>query len=169
MAVAAEHHYRGASTSKIRRWGTGAGGTPWRAYFEFADTTCHVQGEEFFDCAYNNGLFPVEGYRFRGRPVGHALDGDGRMYALGLQVRGLAGADWQLLARHANINRGGQVPDPANTLSPAPLKLLEAQVAAEFGWLGGHVSAGVAAERREPANAQRDTRARAFVRFERPF
>ncbi len=45
----------------------------WRAHGEVAYTTCgDSSGGEavVFDCAYTNHLFPVEGYRYRGRPVG---------------------------------------------------------------------------------------------------
>ncbi len=157
------------SLQGIEVWGTSAGGAPWRVYVEYADTTCHVKVEEFFDCAYNNGLFPVEGYRFRGRPVGHALDGDGRMYSVGMQVRSAAGADWQLLARRMDINRGGGVPDLSHTLSPVPVDAWEAQVRVDFDWLGGRLAVGLAAERQEPEAGPRDTQARAFARYQRPF
>jgi hypothetical protein len=153
----------------IEIWGGRDGGIPWRMYFEFADTTCHVEGEEFFDCAYNNAVFNVEGYRFRGHPVGHGLDGDGRAYSLGLQLRGAAGADWRLLARRLEINRGGGVPDTLHSLSPEPLDAWEAQLRADFSALGGQVAIGLAGEWLEPATAPTDTKARAFVTFSRAF
>lgn len=56
---------------------------------EFAGTACaelDQQNHPIFDCAYNNSIFNVEGYRYRGRPIGASTDGDSRSYTLGLQV-----------------------------------------------------------------------------------
>jgi hypothetical protein len=150
-------------------WGGRDGGRPWRLHYEYADTTCGVREESFFDCAYNNGLFDVEGYRFRGRPVGHSLDGDGRMHAVGLLLQGARGATWQFVARQMDINRGGAVPDTRHTLSPGPLEVWEAQVRADFDWLGGRVSLGLSAERQEAEGGERKTQGRGFLTYERAF
>lgn len=153
----------------VEIWGGGDGGWPWRAHYEYADTTCSVQGPDAPDCAYNNGLFFVEGYRFRGRPVGHGLDGDGRMHAVGLMLRDPRGVQWQLLARRLEINRVGAVPDELHTLSQGPLDVWEGQLRVDFDWLGGQVEVGVAAERREDALGERDDVGRGFLGYRRSF
>lgn len=157
------------SVQGIEIWGGRHRGIPWRLYFEYADTTCHVADEEYFDCAYNNGLFNVEGYRYRGKPVGHGLDGDGKAYSLGLQLRGALGADWQILARRLEINRGGVVPDTRHSLSPEPLDAWEAQVKADFEALGGRLEVGLAGEQREPLSGADETKGRIFVTYSRNF
>jgi hypothetical protein len=157
------------SLQGLEIWGGSEGGIPWRLYFEYAETTCQDGGGSYPDCAYNHHLFDVEGYRYRGEPVGHPLDGDGRMYSLGLQLRGAFGADWQFLARRLEINRVGVVPDTRHTLSPEPLDAWEGQARADFDALGGRFAAGLAAEYLQPLSGRNETKGRAFVTYSRSF
>lgn len=63
-------------------WGE-ANGWRWRAYGEYANTSCdftHRRPE--LGCAYESGVY-TDGYRYRGRSIGHAWDRDARGYALG--------------------------------------------------------------------------------------
>jgi len=91
-----------------------------RAHVEFADTACQFNADPAeFDCAYRNHLYP-QGYNFRGRPIGHAMDNDGRMYSLGALLVRPAGDSLRLLLRKVELNRGGAVPDTVHTISAAP-------------------------------------------------
>jgi hypothetical protein len=148
---------------------TFAGGeASWRVRTEYADTTCiFTRSDPQFDCAYRNGLYP-QGYTFRGRVLGHTLDGDGR--TLSLSVLHVRPSGWSLVGtlRHSELNRGGFV-DPVHTLSPAgPADLDSMDVQARGGWLQGSLELGVGYDRFAPA-ARRASGARAFVRYSRGF
>ncbi len=90
----------------IEAWGTtGLGSLRVRA--EFADTTCvFTRREPEFDCAYRNSLFP-QGYTYRGRIIGHAMDNDSRMTSFaGLLVRP-DGDSFGITLRRTQVNRDG--------------------------------------------------------------
>jgi len=100
-----------------------------RANFEYADTTCNfTRSEPIYDCAYRNPLYP-QGYYFRGRPIGHAMDNDGRMYSFGALLVRPGGDALRLLLRKVELNRGGGVPDTVHNISAAPndIKQVELQ------------------------------------------
>jgi hypothetical protein len=113
-------------------WGATETGLSWRVHGEAAYTTCgDLAGGDavVFDCAYRNHLFPVEGYRYRGRSVGHSVDGDARSYTLGLQLVPPRNWSASILARYAELNRGGAVPDASNTVAPGPVDDWEVEMA----------------------------------------
>ncbi|MGD9597539.1 MAG: capsule assembly Wzi family protein [Steroidobacteraceae bacterium] len=84
--------------------------TPWgalRGHLEYADTSCNfTRSRPIFGCAYVNHLYP-QGYTFRGRPIGHAMDSDGRMVSLGALLVRPAGDALSVLVRKVELNRGG--------------------------------------------------------------
>jgi hypothetical protein len=115
----------------VEVWGSTQSGWSWRAHAEYADSACSEpagETEPAFDCAYNHSLFNVEGYRYRGHPVGHSMDGDGLSYTLGLQL--LAPRQWSgsLLIRRADLNRGGAEPDARNTVAQEAVDLWNVEV-----------------------------------------
>jgi hypothetical protein len=92
----------------------------YRLHVEYADTSCSFsRSDPEFDCAYRNNLYP-DGYAYRGRVIGHALDTDGRMYSAGVELVRPSGETFSLLVRSMDLNRAGAVPDPAHHLSPGP-------------------------------------------------
>src|SRR5690606_26725691 len=99
-----------------------------RAHLEFADTTCNfTRSEPIHDCGYRNEAYP-QGYVFRARAIGHAMDNDGRMYSLGALLVRPAGDSLRLLLRKAELNRGGAEPDTAHTVSAAPNELKQVEL-----------------------------------------
>jgi hypothetical protein len=53
-----------------------------RVRAEYGDTACNFSRESpEFGCAYRNAIYP-QGYTYRGRIIGHAMDNDSRMFAL---------------------------------------------------------------------------------------
>jgi len=109
-------------------WGDSGWGS-YRVHAEFADTSCEFSRQRpQFNCAYRNGLYP-QGYTFRGRIVGDALDNDGRMYSVGAILVRADGSSWSALARKAELNRDEQGTDPTHTVSRSrdELKNLELQ------------------------------------------
>ena len=76
--------YRSMELGGVEVWGDLDSGASWRLNFEWADTLCSgtVDEQKLLDCAYNNGIFNVEGYRYKGRVLGHSTDGDAVQYAV---------------------------------------------------------------------------------------
>ncbi|MEZ5488638.1 MAG: capsule assembly Wzi family protein [Steroidobacteraceae bacterium] len=101
----------------------------WRVRAEYADTTCVFTREEpEFNCAYRNTLFP-QGYSYRGRSIGHSIDGDGRMATLAAVLVRPSGTSFSGSIRRVDLNRDRGF-DPAHTVSPlgADLDNIELQV-----------------------------------------
>jgi hypothetical protein len=67
----------------VETWGADRanGSTARRA--QWANTGAgHAERTKLWDCAYNNAIFNPDGYRYRDRPLGHSMDGDGEMYSI---------------------------------------------------------------------------------------
>ena len=49
-----------------------------QAFVEYASTTCSANtgSGPYYNCAYNQGRFNVEGYRYNGRVIGYTSDRD---------------------------------------------------------------------------------------------
>ena len=104
----------------LETWGAW-GDTAVRAHIEYADTVCRYSvPNPQFGCAYEHTIY-TNGYRYRGRAIGHALDGDGRMYSLGATLVDRHGDTWTGLARSVSLNMAGQ--SRGNTVSKVPRKL----------------------------------------------
>lgn len=116
-------------------WGAVPWGS-WRLHIEYADTTCNFSRRTpQFGCAYRNRLYP-QGYSFRGRAIGHAMDNDSRMYSLGAMLVRPTRESWSLLVRRAELNRDSFTADPAHTISPVrgQLKGVGLQYNRAFTW-----------------------------------
>lgn len=115
--------YRSMDVAGIETWGSNADdGSSWRLALEWANTRCGgtENDQKLWDCAYNNNIFDVEGYRSKGRPLGHSMDGDGDAYGL-RYVRVNARADTlTALLRYSSINEGGAQPDTRHSVAPGP-------------------------------------------------
>ncbi len=84
----------------IEAWGRG-GGWSWRGYAEYAKTACDfARSRPLYGCAYESSIY-TDGYRYRGRPIGHAWDRDGR----GVTVGVVANRDrWSVDARAYDVD-----------------------------------------------------------------
>jgi hypothetical protein len=128
-------------------WGASALGSH-RFHVEYADTTCSFSRQRpQVDCAYRNSVYP-QGYTYRGRIIGHALDNDGRMLSVGALLVRPSGDSWDLLLRRVEANRVGAVPDTAHSLSAGPVEVEDLQVRYARGRLRagvGYITSGIAA------------------------
>jgi hypothetical protein len=119
-----------------------------RFHLEYADTACSFSRQRpQVDCAYRNSVYP-QGYTYRGRIIGHALDNDGRMLSLGALLVRPSGDSWDLLLRRVEVNRVGAVPDTAHSLSAGPVEVEDLQVRYARGRLRagvGYITSGIAA------------------------
>ena len=152
----------GAETWGSMRWGS------YRLHVEYADTACNFSRREpLFGCAYRNALYP-QGYTFRGRSIGHAMDNDGRMYSFGAMLVRPSGESWSLLIRRAELNRDSTIAEPAHTISPTrgELKSFELQYNRDFAW--GELGVGLGFDDHEgPLESGSDIRG--FVQLRQGF
>ncbi len=115
-------------------WGTQGIPGSYRLHAEYSETTCSAitDSDPNFGCAYNHTIY-TDGYRYRGRVIGHTAEGDGVMFSLGgLWVRE-SGNTWQVLARRIEVNRSDH---PLNTVSPVKQNVytLEISHTRDFGF-----------------------------------
>lgn len=148
----------------VEAWGFLSNRTvSWRAYAEYADTTCQFnESSKNFNCAYNNGSYPT-GYRFRGRSIGHSSDNDAQSVAFGLVANDLQLGEWSLSIRHFRLNRGGPI-DSRNTVTASPQDLTDIDIVHRRSLDFVDLEFGVGAEKLDDkiGNSE-DTNLRVFV------
>jgi hypothetical protein len=142
-----------------------------QVFTEYADTSCSaVSGSgPYNDCAYNQGLFNVEGYRYRGRVIGHSTDRDSRSLALGVDYTRIDGSVWSAVARVAEINRAGSPLDVTQPLTAVPADYSALELGWRGKWVGGDLGMELGVESFAPEGASRDTQAYGFLRWSRTF
>jgi hypothetical protein len=143
--------YRSMDIAGLETWGGSADGSSWRAGLEWANTRCGgtVDEKRIWDCAYNNGIFNVEGYRSKGRPLGHSMDGDGEMYSARYIRVSPSAATLTTVLRFTAVNEGGGVPDTRHTVAPGPEDWWSLDVTYRHPIRGGWVEASVGADYRD--------------------
>ena len=116
----------------LETWGR-IGGLSHRTHIEVSEISCRKgefgSSERNSNCAYEHGIYRT-GYRYKGRPIGHGTDGDGRSYSLGSTLVQSAGHTWSATIRFMEINFEGQ-PNPRHTLSPTPQDRADIQISHE--------------------------------------
>jgi hypothetical protein len=133
----------------------------WRWFGEVSDTSCgFYESNGNFNCAYNHGIYR-DGYRYRGRPIGHGADNDARLFSTGLLLIDGAATSWSVLARYGDLNRGG-APDPRNTVTAVPQDLASLDVSWSRQFRYGVIELGAGVEHTG------DTGTRAFIRWRTP-
>jgi hypothetical protein len=154
----------------IEAWKPLARGALLQAYIEYSTTTCsaHTNRGPYYNCAYNQGRFDVEGYRYRGHSIGHGADRDAENHAIGLSLSNEDGSLWTTTARRSRFNRD-DFGDLRNTVATTPTSY----AAIELGWkgrlLGEHVDIDIGIEALEPAGGERDTGAFGFIGWRHEF
>jgi hypothetical protein len=164
--------YRSLELAGVESWGDTSGGSSWRAGFEWANTRCGgtQDGEKIWDCAYNNQIFFPDGYRYRGRPLAHSMDGDGDMYSLRYVRIPPSGFEWTALLRYSRINDGGVVPDDRHSVAPGQEEWWSLDVSHRRAMSFGTISVGAGADARDREWNGTDTVLfRAFLTWEHEF
>jgi hypothetical protein len=114
----------------------------WRFRGEYSDTACNFSRETpQFDCAYRNSIYP-QGYAYRGRIIGHAMDNDSRMYSIAALLTRPNGDAASVLVRRAQINRDGG----SHAISAVPLDVDNVELRYSRGLGAGKISIGVGYE-----------------------
>ena len=140
------------------RWST-------KAFLEFAGTTCQFyESSERFDCAYSHGIYR-SGYRYRGRSIGHGVDGDARLASAGVILVDGEDTQWRGLLRAGELNRGGS-PDPFHSLTPTPQDIVSIDVSHSRVLYFGVIDAGAGYEWiDDDASGDSDSDARFYVQW----
>ncbi len=127
-------------------WG-GFGARSWRAHVEYADTACaFYESEPEFGCAYRNAIYS-EGYQYRDRSLGHALDGDSQQLAAGFMLVNPGGDSWELALQDAEINRMGA--NPVHSVSGTAGGIRSVDLYHRRVMFGGELKLGMGYEERK--------------------
>jgi hypothetical protein len=114
----------------------------WRLRAEYSDTACSFTREPpEFNCAYRNSIYP-QGYAYRGRIIGHAMDNDSRMYSIAALLTRPNGDVASIMVRRAELNRDGGT----HALTTVPLDLDNVELRYSRGLGAGKISVSVGYE-----------------------
>jgi len=165
--------YRSMDLVGLETWGTSTrNGASWRAGLEWAMTRCGgtEDGQKLWDCAYNNGIFNPDGYRYYGRPLGHSMDGDGQMYSLRYVRVEETAATLTAVLRYSQVNEGGAVPDTRHSIAPGPEDWVSFDVSYRRMLGKSWVEGGVGADYRDQTwQSDEDLLPRAWLTWNWPF
>ena len=146
----------------VEGWGSNRWGG-WRVRAEYADTACNFSRElPQFNCAYRNGVYP-QGYTYRGRIIGHAMDNDSRMYGLAALLVRPDGDVLSVSLRQVELNRDGG----EHAIADVPQDLDNVELRYSRGLLGGRLSIGVGFD--DPAAAADSSRFHGFMSWQQGF
>jgi hypothetical protein len=113
----------------------------WRAHLEYADTTCDFLADPpEFGCAYESGIY-TDGYRYRGRAIGQAMDADGESIGFGGMLVSPEGGEWRVLARNVKLNRAGA--SYAHSLADGPARVVDVELVHRRALAWGSLEAGL--------------------------
>ena len=141
-----------------------------QGFFEYASTTCSANTNRgpYYGCAYNQGRFYYEGYRYHGRSIGYSSDQDAENWAAGAIHAAANGTLWTATFRDSQLHRS-RVLGAYNTVVGVPTDYH----ALEFGWkgrlFGEQISVDLGVEALEPENGKRDTGLFGFVGWRHEF
>jgi hypothetical protein len=151
-------------------WEPMADGGLVQVFFEYASTTCSANTDRgpYYNCAYNQGRYDVEGYRYKGRSVGYTADRDAENWALGTSYAAADGTLWTAAARRSRLNRD-DTGDIRNTVASVPTDY----GALELGWqgrlFGESLSVELGVETLKPNDAERDYEPFGFIGWRHEF
>jgi len=156
----------------IEMWKPVTDGGLLQVFIEYSTTTCSASTSRgpYYNCAYNQGLFDVEGYRYKGRVIGNSTDRDSENYSLGATFTTAGGELWSATARTSRLNRD-DFDDVRNTVASLPTDY----GALEFGWKGRlfgepiQVDMGVESQVPVHGAGERETQAFGFIRWNHSF
>jgi hypothetical protein len=138
-------------------------------FAEYASTTCSANTGRgpYYNCAYHQGRFNVEGYRYHGRSIGHTTDSDAESYAVGATYTTPGGELWSATGRTMTLNRNGT--DTLNTVSSRAANY----DALELGWKGRlfdqQISVDLGIESTEPRGGDKKVEPFGFVGWQYEF
>ena len=133
----------------------GFGDRSLRVHLEYADTACSFyDSDPNFGCAYRNVIYS-DGYQYRDRSIGHAIDGDSEQYAAGFLLANANGSSWELAVQSADVNRASA--NPVHSVELAAAKIRSADLYHRRPLWGGDLSVALGYEQREPEGPPGDS------------
>ena len=144
--------YRTLDLVGVETWGgSGSDGSSWRTGLEWAQTRCGgtENGQKVWDCAYYNGIFDPDGYRYYGRVMGHPMDGDGQMYSARYVRVDAQSNTFTAVARYTLVNEGGAVPDTRHSIAPGQENWISLDLAYRRNFGQGWFEGGVGVDQRD--------------------
>jgi hypothetical protein len=154
----------------LEGWRPLADGALLQMFAEYSTTTCSASTSRgpYYNCAYNQGRFSVEGYRYRGRVIGMSSDRDSENYAVGATFSESGGDLWSITVRQSRLNRD-DFTDTRNLVSSVPADYH----ALDLGWsgrlFGEPLSADFGVQSVRPAGGDRDVEAFGFIGWRHSF
>lgn len=151
-------------------WQPRPAGAHLKYFAEYAATTCSALSGNgpYYNCAYNQGRFSVEGYRYRGRVVGHSTDQDSESVAFGGIYTSESGSVLTATARAARINHDS-VLDYRNRISGRPADLASLEVGWRGHWWEGQFAIDLGVEAFRPEGGDRDIEPYGFIGWRHDF
>ena len=104
------------------------------------------ESEPQFGCAYRNQIY-FDGYQYRRRSLGHAIDGDSQQLAAGFLLVNPGGDSWEFALQDADINREGANPVHSVSVDAGSIRSADLYHRREFA--GGDLRLGIGYEERE--------------------
>ncbi|HEV7606560.1 MAG TPA: capsule assembly Wzi family protein [Steroidobacteraceae bacterium] len=141
-----------------------------QGFAEYSTTTCSANTSRgpYYNCAYNQGRFNVEGYRYLGRVIGYTADRDAENWSLGANYSSSDGVLWSATARRSRLNRD-DFDDVHNSVASVPTDYN----ALDLGWKGGlfgeEFSVDLGVEAVKPANGEQDVSPFGFISWRHDF
>jgi hypothetical protein len=154
----------------IEGWKPFADGALAQVFAEYTTTTCSANTSRgpYYNCAYNQGRFNVEGYRYFRRVIGYTSDRDAENWALGTILTQANGSLWTFTTRRSRLNRDDFV-DVHNTVASVPTDYHAVELGWQ-GWLfGERVSFDLGVEALKPAVGERDISPFGFISWHHDF
>jgi hypothetical protein len=154
----------------VEMWKPLANGGLLQGFLEYASTTCSANSNRgpYYNCAYNQGRFDVEGYRYKGRVIGYPSDRDAENWAAGAILSASNGALWTATARLSRLNRD-DYGDLRNPVASVPTDYHALELGWKGRWLGEQLAVELGVESIEPANGERDVEPYGFIGWRHEF
>jgi len=142
-------------------------------FAEYANTICmglHTNPNRgpFYNCAYNQGRFSVEGYRYHDRVIGYPSDRDARNGAIGAIYSAADGALWTLTARGSRLNYDGGV-DATNSVAQVKTDYYSLEAGWKGSLFGQALSVDLGVQMTEPVGGDQDVDAYGFIGWRHEF
>jgi len=154
-------------------WKPMASGALLQMFAEYANTICmglHMNPNRgpFYNCAYNQGLFNADGYRYHHRVIGYPSDRDARNGAIGAIYSASDGELWTLTARGSRLNYDGDV-DTTNSVAQVQTDYYSLEAGWKGRLFGEPLSVDLGVQVTQPVVGDKDVRLYGFIGWRHEF